>query len=190
MSAEPIESTHPLLVHSGPWSEEEYLALPEIPGYRVELLDGDLLMSPIGASPHQRITLRLWRMLDDQLPDELEALEAANVRLGNLRFVIPDGVVTSDHSDWLYCPVESIVLLVEVESPHGKARDRIIKPAVYAEAGVPWYLRVQQHPKLELVLGRRKRSGYVEHARAVEGEVLEIPNLGLRIDVDKLLRRR
>lgn len=190
MSAEPVYATHPLLAHRGPWSEEEYLALPEIEGYRVELLDGDLLMSPAAGSPHQRIGSRLWRVLEEQLPDDLEALEAANVRLGDRRLVIPDGVVTRDLSDWLICPVDSIVLLVEVESPHGKARDRIIKPAFYADAGVPWYLRIEPRPKLELVLGRRKRSEYVEHARAAEGEVLEIPDLGVTIDVDRLLRRR
>jgi Uma2 family endonuclease len=189
MSAEPIHPAHPLLDHDGPWTEADYLALPPIDGYKVELIDGDLLMSPVGDNPHQRIATRLAIQLDPQLPDDLEVLAGSNAHLEEDRILIPDAVVQRI-ADRLLNPPEDIVLACEVVSKWGKARDRILKHALYGEADIPWYLIIEQHPRLELILFRCVKSRYIEHARAVEGEVLEIPDLGVTIDVDKLLRRR
>jgi hypothetical protein len=48
--------------HSGPWTEEEFLALPV--DTRLELVDGALVMSPSGANAHQRLATRIWGALD------------------------------------------------------------------------------------------------------------------------------
>jgi Uma2 family endonuclease len=189
MSAEPVDVRHPLLDHDGPWTEADYLSLPEIDGWKVELIDGDLLMSPIGQTAHQRIVMRLGIQLDAQLNGDIEVLPGVNAHLEEDRILIPD-VVVLRIDDRLLVPPEDIVLACEVVSKWGKARDRILKRALYGEAKIPWYLLVEQEPRLELILLRCKRSGYVEHARAVEGEVLEIPDLGVSIDVDGLLRRK
>ncbi len=52
------------MVHIGPWTLDEWLALPEGPPY-TELVDGLLVMSPISGYRHQRSTrscrTRTWR---------------------------------------------------------------------------------------------------------------------------------
>ena len=55
MTAEPVPQTHPLLDHNGPWAEEEYLGLPELYGVRIELVDGDLVMSTSPGNAYQRL---------------------------------------------------------------------------------------------------------------------------------------
>lgn len=70
----------------GPWTEEEYLALPESP-QQVELLDGSLLVSPQPTSDHQQLARRLANMLEDAAPDELQVVEQVNVR------VAPGGIL-------------------------------------------------------------------------------------------------
>lgn len=77
------------LTHEGPWTERDYLTLPE-DNRRIELLDGGLLMSPNPANQHQRLLTRLWRALDEAVPAELEVLHTVNVRVGPGKILIPD----------------------------------------------------------------------------------------------------
>jgi Uma2 family endonuclease len=176
-------------IYIGPWTEEDYLALPEMEGRRVELIDGDLIVSPLADSRHQRFVGRLWDQFERLLPDEIVAVPPICVQLRTDRILIPDVVVTSDLSDQVFFEARDVVLVAEVTTESSRARDRLFKPFLYAEAGIPWYLLVEQEPTLELILHRREQASYVEHARAGEGETLEIPDL-CAIEVDALLRRR
>ena len=68
-------------VHTGPWTLDEWLALPEGPPY-AELVDGLLVMSPVSAYRHQRLMVRLWRQLDAAASAEYEVMPDSNVALG------------------------------------------------------------------------------------------------------------
>lgn len=70
-----------LLDHVGPWTERDYLALPE-DRRRIELLDGGLLVSPAAGGRHQRLSFHLCDALGRAAPSGLEVLEAINVRAG------------------------------------------------------------------------------------------------------------
>jgi Uma2 family endonuclease len=190
MTAEPVEHRDIILGHRGPWTEEQYLALPEDSLQHTELIDGDLVVTPSGDVQHQRFIARLWRELERLLPDDAIADLEVNLRLRHGRIVGPDVVIARELSEGLVVNASNVVLVAEVVSPGGKARDRILKPALYAEAGIPWYLRVEREPRLELVLSGLNGPSYVEHARAAEGETLTIPDLSVTIEVDALLRRR
>ncbi len=131
------------LEHVGPWTEDDFFALPEN-GQRHELVDGSLLMSPAPGRPHQRISSRLWRLLDAAAPPELEVQEAINVRLGSGRIVIPDlAVLTSVDSPDLVAPASEVALVVEIVSPFSGPTDQLLKPGLYAVAGIPMFVRVE-----------------------------------------------
>lgn len=84
-----------LLDHVGPWTEPDYLALPE-DRRRIELLDGGLLVSPAAGGRHQRLSSQLWHALGLAAPDWLEVLEAVNIRVAPGRILIPDLVVVTN----------------------------------------------------------------------------------------------
>lgn len=134
-----------LLLHDGPWSEEDYLALPD-DWRRVELLDGALLMSPNPSVRHQRLSLRLAMALERVRPAEVEVLEGVNVRLASGRIVIPDLVVAwnSAEDDIRVIDAVDVLLAVEIVSPGSVATDRAIKPPLYAQAGIQTYLRIER----------------------------------------------
>lgn len=192
MSAELVPFADPILGHSGAWTEEDFLALPEDELQRVELIEGALLVSPHGDVGHQQIASRLWRELDVALPDDIVVVTEANVRLPSGSIPIPDLVVTTDLSEPLVLDASEVLLVAEIvsETPPSQHRDRVEKPALYAAAGIPWYLRVERQPVLELILFRLDGGAYVEHARVRTGSSLEFPSLEVSVEVDALARRR
>ncbi|WP_433798270.1 Uma2 family endonuclease [Actinomycetospora sp. CA-084318] len=172
------------LDHSAPWTEQDWLALPESPN--VELVDGVLVMSPRASNPHQRLLLRIGAALDAAAPTSLSVLPEPNVRLTVDRLVIPDVAVIADldrHA--VVNDAGDVVLVVEIVSPGNAAHDRVLKPHLYAEAGIRWYLRVEQEGPAghlhELVDG-----AYREVAR---GPVVEIAEpFTARLDLPHLAR--
>jgi Uma2 family endonuclease len=158
--------------HIGPWTEEEFLALPV--DRRVELLDGALLVSPSARVRHQRLSFRLWAALDAAVPVGCEVLEAINVRVGPGKILIPDLVVVSTPGlDLTVCEAADVVLVVEIASPGNAVADRAVKPQLYAQAGIPHYLRVELGVAGPgALVCRLERDHYVEVARANPGRLL------------------
>ncbi|MGH3833226.1 MAG: Uma2 family endonuclease [Pseudonocardiaceae bacterium] len=158
--------------HSGPWTEEEFLALPV--DRRVELLDGALLVSPSPRVRHQRLSSRLWAALDAAVPVGLEVLEAINVRVGPGKILIPDlAVISTPGLDLTVCAAADVALVVEITSPGNAVADRAVKPQLYAQAGIPHYLRIELGVAgAGAVVCRREGERYVEVARADPGRPL------------------
>jgi len=163
-----------LLDHFGPWTEAEFLALPE--DRRIELLDGELLVSPSARRTHQRLSARLWAALDAAATPGFEVLEAINVRVAPGRILIPDlAVVTDPGAEDVVADAAVVAMVVEIVSPGSVATDRAIKPPLYAAAGIPHYLRVELGDGPVVAWAYRLAGGsYRESARAAPGEVLRL----------------
>jgi len=66
-----------VFAHAGPWTEDDYFALPEVPS-RVELVDGALLVTPLSSLTHQRLIYETTRVLREACTDSWwEALPGA-----------------------------------------------------------------------------------------------------------------
>ena len=185
MSAEAFE-------HVFPWTEEEYLALGETSD-RVELFDGSLLVSPAPTPMHQHLSRQIANALDAGAElAGLAVFEAVNVRLKRGRIPIPDVVVVSpiDHHEAVV-DASAVRLVCEIVSPNNPATDRVLKMHYYAEAGIAWYLLVEQEPEIELRLFGREGEKYVERAVARPGTPLRLTE-PVHVDVDPaaLLPRR
>ncbi|MBV9013590.1 MAG: Uma2 family endonuclease [Pseudonocardiales bacterium] len=158
--------------HVGPWTEEEFLALPV--DRRLELLDGALLVSPSTRVSHQRLSLRLWAGLDAVVPPGLEVLEAINVRVGPGKILIPDlAVLTTPGLDRTVCDATDVALVVEITSLGNATVDRAVKPQLYAQAGVPHYLRIELGEECPRgLVYQLSRQRYVQVACAEVGQPL------------------
>jgi Uma2 family endonuclease len=172
-----------LLEHVGPWTEQDYLALPE--DRRIELLDGGLLISPSAVSRHQRLSSQLCYALGRVAPSGLEVLEAINVRVAPGQILIPDLVVVTnpglDRAVW--DPAE-VAMVVEIVSPGSVAADHAIKPQLYSAAGIEHYLRVELGgPDPSGAAYRLHREHYVKVSSSESGQVLRLAE-PFRVDLD------
>jgi Uma2 family endonuclease len=144
--------------HVGPWTVADILALDDDGGHtRHELVDGQLIVSPAPGYPHQRASRRLAALLEDAAAAAgaaVEVFEAVNVVTPS-GLVIPDiAVVRADaaRDAELSLPAAAMAAVIEIVSPTTRRIDRLVKPSVYAEAGIPTYWRLELHPAAALTV--------------------------------------
>jgi Uma2 family endonuclease len=129
----------------GGWTTDDLDELPE-DGHRYELIDGVLIVSPSPTSRHQTMVLRLGPALDASCPREWLVTQGVEVRISRFRSLTPDVLVVSAEAaarePSRFQPHE-VLLAIEIVSRNSKAMDRITKPALYAQAGIPYYWRVE-----------------------------------------------
>lgn len=134
-----------------PISIVEFDELPPDGSHRLEIEDGRLLVINRPAGPHIAAAQRLVSYLNDQLPDELEAMMEFQAELaGPSPRCVPDVVVcVTEARDQVRVRADQILLAVEIVSPgESAARDYIKKPAEYAANGIPttWVIDIQENP--------------------------------------------
>ena len=154
--------------HVGPWTVADVLALDDDGGHtRHELVDGQLIVSPAPGYPHQRASRRLTALLDRAATAAgaaVEVFEAVNV-ITPSGLVIPDIAVVHSaaaRDAELSLPAAAMAAVVEIVSPTTRRIDRLVKPSVYAEAGIPTYWRLELHPAPALTVYALDRGHYRE----------------------------
>ena len=144
-------------------------AMPD-DGRRYELIDGAIIMTPAPEVPHQRISYRLQRLLQDAAGPDWEVFAApTDLDLPGGNRVEPDLILVEAGRTGarLYLPV---LLLVEIVSGGSRTHDRVTKRAAYAEAGIPAYWLVDLF-KATLTCLRLAGDAYETYA---EGPVVEV----------------
>jgi Uma2 family endonuclease len=135
-----------------------------------ELWDGNVLVRPGPTPRHQLIVEALAAALRVGRGD-LQVLVGVTVRLNDQRMVIPDIVVTGPIDlDETVVDAAAVRLVVEVVSPVSETVDNTLKMHGYAEAGIPWYLLVEQD-------SHALRGHFLVHGVYEERSVLELEQL-------------
>lgn len=181
-----------LLEHPEPWSEDEYFALGETSN-RVELVDGSLWVSPAPSKRHQHIAFLLAMGLYGAAQHAgLLMLQDVNLRLAGGRILQPDIVVADTDDVGTTVEAREAKLVVEVVSPSNAGTDRLLKPQLYAAAGIGWYLRVEQpQDSVELHLQALADGHYAPYAVAGPGQALVADEpFSFRLEVASLLHGR
>jgi Uma2 family endonuclease len=165
---------------------EDYMSLPE--GVRAELIDGEIFMSPSPKYRHQQIQKRLSRLLDDFVTSQALGeicVPPLDVHLLSGDVVQPDIIFVAAANrgivqEWIRGVPD---LLVEIVSPEGAERDRIVKRDLYARNGVREYWLVDDATRsveiLTLSQGRYAPYGFFEEGDCATSVVL--PGLALPV---------
>jgi Uma2 family endonuclease len=165
-------------------SEAEFLSLPESLDH-VELIDGEVIVSPSPEFWHQEILLRLvvaLRGWASTRPDVTVAAAPLDVRFAPNRILQPDAMVFLTKIDPRHRgPIDRVPeVCVEVVSTD-RTYDRVTKRFVYAAAGVAEYWIVDPGGFIE------RRSGKGLTGEELLDERLSSPLLpGFELDVARL----
>ena len=125
-----------LLRHDGDWTVEDLRALPD-DGLQDELADGVLLVSPSPRPAHQRALVRLLVALVEACPPELEVFPAPlDFQPTNRRSLQPDLLVVRKEDIGEFAIERPLLLAVEILSPSTRAKDLLVKRALYEDSGV------------------------------------------------------
>jgi Uma2 family endonuclease len=129
------------------WTAADLDKIPNLPKH-TELLDGGFFFMSPQKEFHRRCIDLLVHELGAQAPIDYRVTREMTVWLDRRNRPEPDvmvlrpGTETDDDTTWY--PAEAVLLIVEVISPDSVERDKVLKPAKYAAAGVPFYWRVDR----------------------------------------------
>ena len=172
------------------WTVDDLDALPD-DGIRRELIDGALHVSPSPTSVHQVLAAYLMVALDQSCPDRYFVSQSNDVQLSARRLFIPDVLVTTFAAAQRRSgsfAADEVMLAVEIVSPGSQSIDRVLKPALYAKAGIPHFWLIEtdggitvQTYRLDNEAEIYKLSGtFTDVIRADAPWPIEIPIDGLR----------
>lgn len=172
------------------WTVDDLDALPA-DGVRRELIDGALHVSPSPTSIHQVIAMRLGVAFEQTCPEHLFVSQANDVELSSRRLFIPDVLVTTFAAAQRRAGsfmADEVLLAVEIVSPGSQSIDRVLKPALYAKAGIPNYWLIETDGEISVQTFRlgsdaevyEPVGSYTDVIRADEPWPIEIPIAGLR----------
>lgn len=171
-------------------AEEVYERMDPIPGMRVELLDGRIIMTPSPAIRHNDVVWQLvlalvdvayqhrWRLLHTQA---IHIAATGERPQPDLVVATEDAPKYDDHE--LYG--HGVVLVAEVVSPRGRHDDLEYKAKVYALGEVPLYLVVDAVADIPTVtlFSDPSEHGYETSVRVPLGKLLTVPEpFGFTLD--------
>lgn len=164
-------------------ARELFDALPELPGFRADVIEGILTVSPVGTPEHADCAMTLFRALIPVLDREGWKGWAGNVDVcieGPREPVEPDFVLApSDCPRWGERELRSsgLIMVAEVVSTGSAHRDRAEKPALYATGGIPIYLLIDtlEVPAKVTVHSDIGDSGYQAVTQVTVGTPLHLP---------------
>ena len=178
----------------GQWTYADYARLPD-DGRRYEVIRGHLYVTPPPIYDHQRAVTRFaWALTQFEIDTGMGVALAAPFDI-----LLPEGIANPVEPDLVFFrsgnqprlgdPNFQGVpdLVIEVESPRTRKRDRTIKQDAYRDAGVPEYWRADPRTRRVTVLVLSEdRTRYAERVYGRGETIRSVLLPGLAIPVDSL----
>jgi Uma2 family endonuclease len=156
----------------GPWTEPDLHLFPQ-DGHRYEIIDGGLHVTPPLDQAHEMVVRAMVTTLRGAAPEGWWVCSRLGIEIGASNLV-PDVTVLRPHSSGaIWNNPADVAMVVEVETPATSRYDRLLKPALYADAGIEAYWRVEPDPESPVLhLYTLAADGRYALHRTVQGDEL------------------
>jgi Uma2 family endonuclease len=167
----------------------------DIPGHRVELIDGEIVVSPSASRRHSSAIDELIDALIDvkrrhgwRIHTNLTVhIAATRERLIPDLMIAPKDAPGFGDEELLG---HGVLLVAEVVSPSSRRRDRMVKPRAYAQGRVPIFILIDQlaDPATVTLFSDPGKRSYRTCSPATAGQALQLPEpFGISLDTRRLL---
>ncbi|WP_436537052.1 Uma2 family endonuclease [Actinoplanes sp. HUAS TT8] len=120
----------------GRWTEPDLHLFPQ-DGHRYEIVDGSLHVTPPSGPAHDCAADEAVIALRSAAPPGWWVCTRLGIEIGPSSLVPDVTVLRPRSAGGIWADPADVALVVEVESPETRRYDRLLKPAVYAAAGIP-----------------------------------------------------
>ncbi|MFF4252304.1 Uma2 family endonuclease [Streptomyces sp. NPDC001663] len=176
MAHEPLTQAEVLL--------EGFLALDTPEGFRAELIEGEIVVTPPPDGEHEKYISRIVRQVIKRSRIEMDFSGNKGLRLRSgeafpKNHVVPDATLAPLERDLFggadsWMPCDGVAMVLEVTSTKPKA-DREAKRRCYASGGIPLYLLVDREAASVTLLSDPERDDYREICTRPFGKPLALP---------------
>ncbi|MGH3248724.1 MAG: Uma2 family endonuclease [Trebonia sp.] len=171
---------------------EDFLSVDTPKGYRVELINGEIVVTPPPSGNHDRA---IWRIVSQIVRNSDVEMDFSGTRglivpsggIADAERVIPDGTFAPTRLDLFreagsWMPASDVAMVLEVTSSR-PGLDREDKRRAYAGADIPLYLLVDREERRVILFSAPVRDDYSRTSGVSFGEKLELPKpFGFTLD--------
>ncbi|MGW0596836.1 Uma2 family endonuclease [Streptomyces sp. NPDC002776] len=163
---------------------EGFLALDTPEGFRAELIEGEIVVTPPPDGDHEKYISRIVRQVIKLSRIEMDfsgnkGLRLAREEAGPAHHVIPDVTFAPVDADafggagsWMPCV--GVAMVVEVTATRPRA-DRDAKRRCYARGGIPLYLLIDRDSSSITLFSDPEKDDYREHRTRPFGKAITLP---------------
>jgi len=176
MAHEPLTQEEVLL--------EGFLALDTPEGFRAELIEGEIVVTPPPDGEHEKYISRIVRQVIKRSSTEMDFSGNKGLRLRSgeacpKNHVVPDVTLAPLERDLFggadsWMPCDGVAMVLEVTSTKPKA-DREAKRRCYARGGIPLYLLVDRDAASVTLFSDPEKDDYRELCTRPFGKPLTLP---------------
>ncbi|MFF3546205.1 Uma2 family endonuclease [Streptomyces platensis] len=159
-----------------------FLALETPEGFRAELIEGEIIVTPPTDGNHERFFSRLTKQILVKSATDMDVSGGKGLLLNpadRKNHVIPDATfapteldVFLDAEPWM--PSDGVTLVMEVTSSKPE-HDRVRKRHCYAHAGIPFYLLVDRGEGTITLFSDPTGNDYAGHNTVPIGKPVPLP---------------
>ncbi|MER7991060.1 Uma2 family endonuclease [Streptomyces noursei] len=161
-----------------------FLSLDTPEGFRAELVEGEIVVTPPPDGNHERFFSRLVRQVLQHAETDMDVSGATGLLLPRggrcpQNHVIPDATFAPVDLDLFrgaesWMPSDGVALVIEVTSRRAE-RDRVDKRHCYARAGIPLYLLADRDASTLTLFNEASGDDYAGQTTVPFGKPLPLP---------------
>jgi Uma2 family endonuclease len=161
---------------------QDFLSFDAPEGYRAELIDGEIVVTPPPDGNHERCVMRIVKQVlaSSANPMDFSGQKGLIVPIdGGHGRVIPDITFAPAQRDLFldaptWMPAAGVAMVVEITSS-SPDHDRNAKRRAYAAAQIPLYLLVDRQRREVTLYGESLRNEYTSSSTVRLGSIVKLP---------------